>query len=211
MLKQRLSGLRVVYFRNSHPKNAAERPEKPEKKLPPVRATRRRDTLTAMLWLSVDPGKYGCGTALWEGNDLRSACFIADDAPQEHDRPAERWVRLATRTATSTGPVALALVETMRVHTTGRADPADLLDLQGVAAAVLTLAAERGARPVGVLASTWKRQVPRDVMGARIEAEVSRRGWADRVTRPSRKTHLNDVYHAIGLGLYGLRAGIVTG
>lgn len=98
----------------------------------------------------------------------------------------------------------------MRVYTTGRAAPSDLLDLQGVAGALVGLAASVGAKAVGVPAATWKGQVPRSVMGARVEAEVARRGWQDRVDLPRRATHRNDVFHAIGIGLYAIKAGIST-
>lgn len=162
-----------------------------------------------MEWLSLDPGKHGCGLACWTGDSLRSACFVAVD-DSTLDGPA-RWYRLGVQAVDRSGPVQAAIVETMRVYANGYADPADLLDLQGVAASVCAVAAERGARPVGVLASVWKGSVPRAVLGARIEAEVARRGWADRIVPPSRATHRNDVHHAIGLGLFALKSGLITG
>jgi len=162
-----------------------------------------------MVWISVDPGKQGCGVACWMGESLVHGQFVAV-GESDLDAPA-RWHRLAEVCLSVTEQVPdTAIVELMRVYVGGRADPADLLDLQGVAASILTLAASRGATPVGVLASAWKRQVPREVMGARVKAELTRRGWADRLIVPRRATHQNDVLHAIGLGLYALRAGIVT-
>lgn len=176
-----------------------------------------------MRWISVDPGKKGCGVAYWCSDALVCGRFVAVEDPSL-DGPA-RWYALAEvvlsvpdklrvtiqkEVLSSPGQwVNTAIVETMKVYVLGRADPADLLDLQGVAASVAAVAAERGARPVGVLASTWKKQVPRNIMGARIEAEVARRGWSDRIESPSRATHRNDVLHAIGLGLYALQAGLV--
>jgi hypothetical protein len=90
----------------------------------------------------------------------------------------------------------------MRIYTTGRANPADILQLQGVASAVCTWFARDGAEVRGVEPSEWKGQVPRDIMGARVEKKVRAAGWWDKVIVPSRATQLNDVMHAVGIGLY---------
>lgn len=158
------------------------------------------------MWLSVDPGAQGCGVAWWRGSDLDRALFV--DCPVSAEGP-ERWVALARAIVTSESRIDVCIVETMRIYTGGRARPSDLLELQGLAGAVCAAAGERGARPVGAMAAEWKKQVPRDVLGARIAADVERRGWGARLVRPRRATHQNDVYHAIGLGLWAVERRIV--
>jgi hypothetical protein len=159
-----------------------------------------------MRWLSVDPGAAGCGVAWWEGANLARALFVP--SPDGVVGPA-RWVALALAIVDSEAQIAACIVETMRVYTGGRARPADLLDLQGIAGATCAAAATRGAKAVGALAAEWKKQVPRDILGARIAADVERRGWCDRIVAPRRATHRNDVHHAIGLGLWGLERRLV--
>jgi hypothetical protein len=160
------------------------------------------------MWLSVDPGLHGCGVARWEGENLIDAGFAA---PSISDSlTLEGWIGTAKAVFGGSEAPGLVVVELMRVYAGGAARPSDLLALQAVASAVAALGAERGARAVGVLASDWKRQVPREVMGARVAKEVERRGWTSRCRMPSRATQRNDVHHAIGLGLYALREGLAV-
>lgn len=154
--------------------------------------------------LALDPGKHGCGVAYWSAGDLGSAAYVPAPA-QVEDGPA-RWVALALAVesdARTHGVVPdVIVVETMHVYTNGRARPDDLLTLQAIAAAVC--ARFPVARHVGVEASEWKKQVPREVMAARIEKQIVARGWTDRVGSTRLKTQRNDIMHAIGIGLYFL-------
>jgi hypothetical protein len=113
-------------------------------------------------------------------------------------------------------PVQLVVVETMVIYPHSPARPNDIANLQGLAGCVVgVLCSGWGAGAVGYEARVWKGQTPREVMGARVELKVRKRGWEDRVvaTRPAlvrgkmqhkpiTKTELNDVMHAIGLGFY---------
>jgi hypothetical protein len=155
----------------------------------------------AML-LSVDPGLRGCGFAWWEGSDLRYAGY-AEGIRDAKIKGPPAWLAVAQSVLVDPpGHLDRLAVETMRVYTGGKADPADLLELQGVAGCLVGLGAPRSVE--GVPASAWKGQVPRDVLGARLERWTRAQGWWDRVRIPSRKTNLNDVMHAIGIGRYVL-------
>jgi Holliday junction resolvasome RuvABC endonuclease subunit len=156
--------------------------------------------------LAVDPGKHGCGIACLvqgsSGVDLHFAQFVPLHG-DETEGPAA-CVSLACAVeealrARAFTPDAV-VVETMKVYTAGKARPSDLLHLHGVAMAVC--ARFPRAQHVGVDAGIWKGQVPRDVMGARVAAKIEARGWASKITSPSRATHLNDVRHAVGLAIF---------
>ena len=90
----------------------------------------------------------------------------------------------------------------MKIYTTGHAKPSDIMNLQAISAAISSRFPN--ARHLGLEPSKWKGQVPRQVLGERVEKKVLDRGWFESVARPKKKTELNDVHHAIGLGLYAL-------
>jgi hypothetical protein len=46
-------------------------------------------------------------------------------------------------------------------------------------------------------------------MGNRIEKRLRDLGWWERVRVPKQKTHLNDVLHGVGLGLFCVDHGRV--
>jgi hypothetical protein len=94
------------------------------------------------------------------------------------------------------------VVETMR-HNPGRSVPVeDLLELAGVAGAIVGRLSSWSSH--AALAHRWKSQVPRDVMGARVEEHLRREGLWHLVDVPSRATELNDAMHAVGLGRWWL-------
>lgn len=156
------------------------------------------------MWLTVDPGLRGCGFAWWTEREL-IMCGYATGAAE--GRGPAAWIAAAhavqtTRPKGGDPLLERIVVETMRVYTGGASAPADLLELQGVAGALVGLVPARIVE--GVEASAWKGQVPRDVMGRRVEAKLEKLGWTGRVVRPKRKTHHNDAMHAAGLGLFVL-------
>ncbi len=152
-----------------------------------------------MMLLAIDPGLTGCGWALWEG-DLVAAGFVPTETSA---REPARWGTVARRVLTDVPLLPdKVVVETMRTYTQGKSDPADLFALQGLAGALLGLAQGWGMETDGYLAATWKGQVPRDVMGARVEKEIAQRGWEERIRWPSRKTWRNDVCHAVALAKF---------
>lgn len=178
--------------------------------------------MTAPLMLSIDPGLRGCGCAWWQrdeqGWSLAGAAYVAalahepedkdDDGPVAWDAMVgavelEHERRFPDRVPT------ILVVERMKVYAygKGKGDPRDLLALAAIGGGLVRAFA--GARPIGLLPATWKGQVPRNVMGERVERKVRDRGWWPRITVPRQKKHLNDVMHGVGLGLYCLDAGRV--
>lgn len=182
--------------------------------------------------LTVDPGKHGVGAAFWSLTDsgplstrasnfssrawdLLAATYVLGiplSEPQIQGPLA--WVTQALAVeedAMRRGlSVGLVVVETMHIYTNGKARPADLLELQAVASAIC--ARFPSAQLVGLEASTWKGQVPRDILANRVAKKVEERGWADRLETSAQgkkltKTQVNDVMHAIGIGLHMEKAG----
>ncbi len=152
--------------------------------------------------LTVDPGLRGCGYAWWSADRLAEAGY-AEGEKNSLEAGPEAWLTVARAvlaTRPTAAPIALFAVETMRIYTRSKSDPADILQLQGVAG---TLTGMCGAeRVVGLEPSVWKGQVPRDVMGARQEKWLTDTGQWDKIRRPKRKTQLNDVMHAVGIGRF---------
>ncbi len=103
-------------------------------------------------------------------------------------------------------------VERMKVYTRGPGDPRDLLALMAVAGGIFR--SFHAARPIAPLPSEYKGQVPRSVYGDRIEKRLrdapptAPAHWGA-VHPPERKTHLNDVMHAVGMGLWLIERGRV--
>jgi len=154
--------------------------------------------------LTVDPGKRGCGYAWWTPPGLLCAGYAP--GASEGTGP-DFWVACARGVAATrpggTQRVVRVSVETMRIYTTGAARPADLLHLQGVSAAICAwFAAQEGSAVRGIEPAAWKGQVPRKIMGARVEQKIRAAGWWDKVIVPGRATELNDAMHAVGIGLY---------
>jgi hypothetical protein len=161
------------------------------------------------LLLSIDPGTRGCGCAWWAGEELLHARYVPGASGKGETGPGE-WLATVSAVEAASGEVLdglrpdVVLVERMQVYTRGKGDPRDLLALSAIGGGLFRAFGD--AAPVGPLPREWKGQVPRDVMGSRVEQKVRDRGWWSRVTEPTRKTQLNDVMHAVGLGLwYGAR------
>ena len=84
-----------------------------------------------------------------------------------------------------------------------RADPADLLEVQGVCGAITGWSPFAGADMFGYTAHTWKGLVPQSVLAARVDQYLEREKLTDRLLpHPAQRHH--DVCHGIGVGLYHL-------
>ena len=166
--------------------------------------------------LSIDPGLRGCGCAWWarsdEGWTLTRAEYVPALAHEPEDKDDDgpvAWNAMvgAVELASAEYDVNVVAVERMKVYVRGVGDPRDLLALAAIGGGLVR--AFPSARPIGLLPSVWKGQTPREVQGARVEKQVHARGWWDRVVVPKRKTHLNDVMHAVGMGLFCVERGRV--
>ncbi len=161
------------------------------------------------MWLTVDPGLRGCGFAYWRGASLMVAGFAPGAASGTGPPVWAAAARAVVSRAPSDEAVTLVVVETMKVYTHGSADPADLLELQGIAGTIGGMIVARGGESEGLDARTWKGQVPREITGNRVAKKILDREWWPFVQVPPRKTHLNDAMHAVGIGLYVLSLGRV--
>lgn len=163
----------------------------------------------SVFMVSVDPGKFVCGVALWKDAFLVRACLVT--TPENRTAPL-RWLDLSlkVRSAVDThlpGVRAMRedlhlLVEQMQVYGKDGAEKSeDLLDLMGVAGAIVGGLPE--CRGDSVLPSVWKGQVPRDVLAARERAkwaQVDYAGPTKRILLPEQKKTQADVLAAVSLG-----------
>jgi len=85
-----------------------------------------------------------------------------------------------------------------QVYARGPGDPADLIELAGVVGAVGY--AIRSMKSSSYLPRSWKGQVPKDVMCARIEGRLSPEEKA--AIRPCPTSLRHNVLDAIGVGLF---------
>lgn len=159
----------------------------------------------------MDPGLRACGVALFRDGVLVRAGAVR--GPREGRGP-EVWAALAAYVEVwadgllpfDSDVVGTLVVETMRHNPHGRSVPVeDLLELAGVAGAVVGRLP--GWTAHAAQAHRWKGQVPRDVMGRRVEAHLREEGLWARVEVPSVKDHLNDAMHAVGMGRWWLDGG----
>lgn len=159
--------------------------------------------------LSIDPGARGCGCAWWvcaEGVWTLLHAAYAPGAEGTGDTGPAEWleavaaVEAASRSVLGSLRPDVVAVERMQVYARSKGDPRDLLALAAVGGGLFR--AFHDAEPVGPLPREWKGQVPRGVMGARVEQKVRDRGWWERIAPPRRKAHLNDVMHGVGVGLW---------
>lgn len=171
--------------------------------------------------LTIDPGLRGCGCAWWTRQEgapwtLDSAAHAAAlphvPGPGDDDGP-EAWnavvgsVELLHGARFGVRSPDVLCVERMKVYTRGAGDPRDLLALMAVAGGIFRAFHE--ARPLAPLPSEYKGQVPRDIYGERVEKKVRESGEWSKVVVPKKKTHLNDVMHAVGMGLFLVERGRV--
>ena len=162
-----------------------------------------------MRLLSIDPGLHGLGCGFFVDKVLVAAWYAG---PAGTGRGPARWrdvveVGLACLAGERVDVVA---VEQMQIYAHGRGskgDPADVLEVQGVAGAIAGWVS-RDARLVGYLPREWKGGVEQNVYARRVDAYLERMGWADALAPcPSRRRH--DMLHGVGVGLHHL--GLVVG
>ena len=157
--------------------------------------------------LSVDPGLRGCGCAFWREDKqsiwaLDSAFFV----PGVSGRGPAVWasisINMREKISEKSEKLDILAVEVMKVYKQGKARPEDLLEVQGVAGAVV--GGFHTAKMYGFLPGEWKGQVPKAVLAARVEKKLRARGWWDLVEVPRNKAYLNDVCHGVGIGFWAI-------
>ena len=163
--------------------------------------------------VSIDPALHGLGVGLWYGAELVGAQYIPRPVRADRRGPnnwLEQWraARAFFLSALGTLP-AYVVVEHMEVYVhRGQRNvgkPEDILELQAVSAALVTLA-ERDA--FSYLPKQWKGQVPKDVMANRIKGRIEKAGWSDRVAWTNNAKTDCDILHGVGLGLFHLHGKV---
>lgn len=159
--------------------------------------------------VAVDPGLRACGVAVFLDGVLVRALAVPGGlgvrGPAAWRDLAER-VRVSLHGVLHGAPPGLLVVETMKVYTQGPGDPSDLIELAGVAGAVVG-ALPAGWQVAGVSAATWNGQVPSKIRRARTRAWVEERGALGRVDLDTTARFQQDVWSAIGIGRYVVEGG----
>lgn len=156
--------------------------------------------------VAVDPGLRACGVSVWDPwGVLYGAAYVK--GPKEGRGPSA-WASMAAevREYIDCTPITHLVVEIpqvyQRAHSKG--DPNDLIQLAGVAGAIVGRLS--GApNMLGPLPAEWKGQVPKEIHHARVRAALT----ADELTRvalPSAKSLAHNVWDAVALGLWYVRA-----
>lgn len=154
--------------------------------------------------VSIDPGLRVMGISIF---DVPSAQLLSAKAVRigTAGRGGAAWLQMAqlsrefVQSVISDRPCTVA-VESMRTYVAGKSRPSDLLELQAVAGCVA--GALNPTELVSVEPAKWKGQIPREIFSERVAAYIARRGWSDRIEPTKLKDAYNDIYHAIGIGLY---------
>lgn len=153
--------------------------------------------------LCVDPGLRGVGVAVFEGKVLERAAYI------ENPEKSGRGYRVASALAFKvhfwldahalTAPDK-AIIEFPRIYPGhAKIDNNDLIDIATVGAAIATWC--EADEIVSVFPADWKGNVKKDVMTARIKAELSYVELS-KVDKSCRRSLLHNVYDAVGIGLH---------
>jgi hypothetical protein len=163
-----------------------------------------------LLMVSVDPGVYCAGIALWD-LDAKGALLSATDSSWSvvaSDRApwsasARESVRLI-RDLAAPWTITTLVIEQPQVYVRSRSkgDPNDLITLALNAGAI---AGALGARAVVPLRpAEWKGQTPKEVVEQRARARLSATEMG-RLSMPSAASKRHNVWDAIGIGLRWLR------
>jgi hypothetical protein len=152
------------------------------------------------LLVTLDPGRDGSGVAVFVEGRFVEAAYVPHDVGNLEGAAAWWRAAVAVSTWAQTSAVkgldswdfppggAVFLTETMRTYTgaSGAANPADLLHLEGVAAACVGVFGALGFEVESALARTWNGNVPRKIRMARTRAwlEASEPGSSARVRVP---------------------------
>jgi len=153
--------------------------------------------------LTIDPGLRACGVALFEDGELLRAGAVR--GPRE-GRGAPVWAALSAGVEAWLGAQApgVVVVEQMQVHVRGKADPDDLLELAAVGGAIIGRLAAVGWVVESARAATWSGQVPSEIRRTRTQAWVEARGWTERADMDTTTRFQQDVWSAIGIGIWRL-------
>lgn len=152
--------------------------------------------------LAIDPGLRGVGAAYFRGPTLIYADYIKN--PVESGSGPESWFGLSEAVFFKFKDLGYQVdtyvCEIPQVYKFSPGDPADLIEIAAVAAAVGAMFPVQKA--YGYQPRVWKGQLKKEVHHPRILAQLSPSELEAMVEK--RKSYAHNMYDAIGLGLYAL-------
>ncbi len=153
-----------------------------------------------MILVSIDPGVKACGVAVFKDGILISAKYV-----ERKDRCPKALAAAVWDYVTEELPrdcIDLVIVERPRTYggRASRGDTNDLLDLSIVVGALLVAI---GGEYRLVYPADWKKQVPKEIMIARIKSKLSESELDNIIFCRGSKMH--NVWDAIGIGLFQLK------
>lgn len=145
--------------------------------------------------LSIDPGLWKSGCALWTADGRLKKAWTA-----RHDqgKGPEAWRSMASTIAEAAGRPTVVVCEVMQIDARSKGKEANLLQLSGVVGAVAMRFSK--AKIVGYRPQQWKNTMPKRVSHARLKDRLSP---AELASIEKRSTH--DTWDAIGIGAYYFR------
>lgn len=175
--------------------------------------------------VGVDPGARHAGVAVYVGAELALARLLEGGDRYEVARALDQLLiemfSERCRAAIEADEPAFdleAAVEKPRVYRRGRGrgrkrgsdrggdvDPNDLVDVAMTASALGTVVALMGGRVVEYRPATWKGQASKDVVEKRLREKLLPEE-VSAVVLPSTKDRRSDVWDAVGIGEFHLRA-----
>ena len=159
-----------------------------------------------MRLVAFDPALRCNGVAVWDDGVLVAAY---SRRPAAQGRGAPAWAAVAAalwgELLEHGPPPHVVVIEQQVIYPHSRSDPQDILQVAGVAGALVGVGASLQAEVVGVDPAEWKGQAPKHVIAARSKSALSGRELA----RIDSKATM-DAWDAIGLGLWYFRSNHVN-
>lgn len=148
--------------------------------------------------LAIDPGLRVLGAALFIKGKLAQAHVIKN--PCKTERGPKAWVAMANAVITEVGrQVDDCVVELMQLYAKGKAKPDDLMQLYGVAGAIVH--ASNASYYEGYLPKEWKSNVPKNIHNKRVLEKLEGR---ELHCLPPDSSFLHNAIDAVGIGLFYL-------
>jgi hypothetical protein len=166
--------------------------------------------VTLSLLAAVDPGLRTLGLSIFNNGELVHAALIRN--PEKKARGPQAWWAMAQAARAHfdrlfawegwPNPLDEYVVEIPQVYRFGKTstDPDDLIQIAAVGAAVGTILRPKTA--TGFYPRQWKGQVPKEVMGSRIESRLTDKEAKSIVKCATSLRH--NIVDSVGIGLYHL-------
>lgn len=153
--------------------------------------------------LCLDPGTKAAGIAIFEDDGRLHTAWLAE---------GEQWHETADSVLTTmhdlkinASSINTVVLERMQVYQDMPIPPAVLITLSLMAGRVTGRFAQWAGKPVEYEPKTWKKQVPKPIKLKRIQNSLQETE-KKRIKLPKRAALAHNVWDAVGIGLYHLRA-----